>query len=68
MNVPSVTIDLLKNVYKKNLSVLNSQNSDLLEKSDEFTKLYQNYWISNERLKNIIEAIDILNSKSDDCI
>lgn len=61
MEIPTEIIELLRNIYKKNLSILDSQNSKSLEKNNDFTKLFQNYWISNERLKNIIQTIDTLN-------
>lgn len=61
MDVPNVVISKLRNIYEKNSIILNSQNSMDLESNSHLTKLYQSYWISNERLKNILEIIDTLN-------
>lgn len=66
MDVPNTVIDMIRNIYEKNLIILNSQSSIDWDNNREMTKLFQSYWISNERLKNILDTIDALNPSSKD--
>ncbi len=55
-------IQILTELYKDNLTILNSHNLQLLEKNSELNSLFNSFTLSNERLKNIINTIKVLES------
>lgn len=55
-------VEILNELYNDNLSILMNQNHELLEKKPEFNSLFKSFTFSNERLKNIINTIKIIES------
>jgi hypothetical protein len=51
-------IDFLKKISTQNNAVLNSCQEDKLMQDVEYENLYQAYWISDFRLKNIIALLE----------
>lgn len=49
---------MLKKNYELNLQILQSQNEEYLQ-DEKFAKLFEAYWISNLKIKNIIELLEI---------
>ncbi|GIO40340.1 hypothetical protein [Paenibacillus apis] len=60
MDYQNKILDILKNAYDLNTQVLQSQNKELL-KDQNFADLFEAFWISNIKLKNIIDLIEITN-------
>jgi hypothetical protein len=48
--------------YEQNLKFLENQDPLLLNDS-EYHKLYRAYWLSNVKIKNLIEIIEIMNQE-----
>ena len=60
---PSYSIvEILNELYIDNLNILMNQSHELLEKNTEFNSLFKSFTFSNERLKNIINKIKIIES------
>ncbi|KQU58730.1 hypothetical protein ASG66_17065 [Bacillus sp. Leaf406] len=52
-------LKLLQNIYQKNLDILNNQDEEKINFNTELYKLYKNYWLSNEKLKSVIDLIEL---------
>lgn len=62
MNKTYPIMQILNDLYEDNLSILKNQKYELLEKNSEFSSLFNSFMLSNERLKNIINTIEVLES------
>ena len=53
----NLIIKLLQDTYNTNEKILHNQDEEHLQTSREMFELYQAYWISNAKIKNIIDLI-----------
>ncbi len=62
MNHQSKVLAILKNLYELNTKILRSQNTKSFDEQS-FVELYEAYSLSNHKLKNAIELLQIITSK-----
>ncbi|MCY8147027.1 hypothetical protein [Bacillus inaquosorum] len=53
-------LKLLQNIHEKNLCILNKQKEASINFNSSFYKLYHSYWLSNEKLKTVIDLLEIV--------
>ncbi|RJE88710.1 hypothetical protein D3P07_12030 [Paenibacillus sp. 1011MAR3C5] len=59
MNYHEKIINILKTTYDLNARILESQNQEFFS-DHNFTTLYEAYWISNLKIKNAIELLEVI--------
>lgn len=55
-------LKILNTTYALNTKILEEQNTDLM-RNKQFSNLFEAYWISNIKIKNAIELLEILENE-----